>query len=179
MPFVSSYLLWSRRDALRRLIPRPSWSSGGLVLLLAVGMTVAARAGGIQILEQLAFLVALTAAVLLLFGAAFVRVAWAALAYLLLMIPLSDASNTALFFFLLLHSSAYCSRPRAESSEAGTRGTTPATRTNAAPKSSSTAAVSAKQQAAPESGCRQPGRRRSSRPQAVAPVRPRTTTGEV
>jgi EpsI family protein len=91
VPFVSGYLLWSRRDALRRLTPRPSWTSGGLVLLLAVGMTVAARAGGIQILEQLAFLVALTAAVLLLFGAAFVRVAWAALAYLLLMIPLWDA----------------------------------------------------------------------------------------
>ena len=84
VPLVSGYLLWSRREAWRTLTPRPSWAAGAAVLLGAMAMTVAARAGGIQILEQLAFLVALTAAVLLLFGTAYVRVAWASLAYLLL-----------------------------------------------------------------------------------------------
>ena len=90
VPLVSGYLLWSRREAWRGLTPRPSWLAGGGVLMLAVAMTVAARAGGILIVEQLAFLVALTAAVLLLFGAAQVRAAWAALAYLLLMVPIWD-----------------------------------------------------------------------------------------
>ena len=90
VPLVSGYLLWTRREALRRLTPQPSWLTGGLVLALAIAMTIAARAGGIQIVEQLAFVVALTAAVLLLFGAVYVRVAWAAIAYLLLMIPLWD-----------------------------------------------------------------------------------------
>ena len=90
VPFVSAYLLWSRRETLRSLTPRPSWVPGIAVLLAAMAMTVIARAGGIQIVDQLAFLVALTAAVLLLFGAAYLRAAWAALAYLLLMIPIWD-----------------------------------------------------------------------------------------
>ena len=91
VPPVSAYLLWSRREAWRGLTPRPSWVAGGLVLMLAVAMTVAARASGMQVVEQLAFLVALTAAVLLLFGASYLRVTWASLAYLLLMIPIWDA----------------------------------------------------------------------------------------
>ncbi len=90
VPLVSGYLLWSRREAWRTLTPRPSWAAGAAVLLGAMAMTLAARAGGIQIVEQLAFLVALTAAVLLLFGTAYVRAVWAPLAYLLLMIPIWD-----------------------------------------------------------------------------------------
>ncbi len=90
VPLISAYLLWSRRDALRALTPRPSWAIGSVVLLIGLLMTVAGRVGGIQVLEQLAFLVSLTAAVLLLFGVAYLRVAWASLAYLLLMVPLWD-----------------------------------------------------------------------------------------
>jgi EpsI family protein len=90
VPFVSAYLLWSRRQAWRALPPRPAWAPGVAVLLAAMGMTVTARAGGIQILDQVAFLVALTAAVLLLFGTAYLRATWASLAYLLLMIPIWD-----------------------------------------------------------------------------------------
>ena len=56
-----------------------------------VGLLAAGRAGSIQVLEQVAFLVALCGLVLLLFGISYVRVAWAALAYLLLMVPLWDA----------------------------------------------------------------------------------------
>lgn len=90
VPVVSAYLLWSRREAWRALTPRASWAPGAALLLVAIAMTVAARAGGIRIVEQIAFLVALTAAVLLMFGTAYVRVAWAALAYLLLMVPIWD-----------------------------------------------------------------------------------------
>ena len=96
VPFVSAYLLWTRRAALAALTPRPSWILGGAVLLAGVGMTVAGRAGGIQLLEQLAFLVSLTGAVLVLFGAAYVRVGWAALAYLVLMVPLWDGFTESL-----------------------------------------------------------------------------------
>jgi EpsI family protein len=90
IPFISAYLLWSRREELGAMPPKPSWVAGGLVLLLAISMGIAARAGGFQVLEQLAFLVALTGAALVMFGARHVRVAWAALAYLLLMIPVWD-----------------------------------------------------------------------------------------
>ena len=96
VPVVSAYLLWHRRSALLALTPRPSWSLGGLTLLAAVLMSVAGRIGGIQVLGQLAFLVSLTAAVLILFGVAYVRVAWAALAYLVLMVPLWDGFTEGL-----------------------------------------------------------------------------------
>ena len=80
VPFISGYLLWTRRAELKRLVPRPSWVPGGILALIAALATVAARTAGIQVLEQLAFLVSLTAGVLILFGLAYVRVAWAALA---------------------------------------------------------------------------------------------------
>jgi EpsI family protein len=90
VPLISAYLLWQRWPVLSRLPRRPAVASAVAVLALSVAMTTAARAGGIQVLDQLAFLVSLTAAVLLLFGFAHLRAAWASLAYLLLMIPLWD-----------------------------------------------------------------------------------------
>jgi EpsI family protein len=96
VPFVSAYLLWTRRDVLASLTPRPSWVLGVLVLLAGVGMTLAGRSGGIRLLEQVAFLVCLTGAVLILFGVAYLRAAWASLAYLLLMVPLWDGFTESL-----------------------------------------------------------------------------------
>jgi EpsI family protein len=90
VPLVSAYLLWTRRSAFGSLTPQPSWRLGGLVLAAALLLTVAGRAGGILVLEQLAFLVSVAGSALLLFGAPYVRVGWAALAYLLLMVPMWD-----------------------------------------------------------------------------------------
>jgi EpsI family protein len=96
VPFVSAYLLWTRRAALAALTPRPSWLAGGSFLLGGLGLTIAARAGGIQVLEQVAFLLSLVGIVFVLFGAAYVRTGWAALAYLLLMVPLWDGFTESL-----------------------------------------------------------------------------------
>ena len=60
------------------------------MLIAGVALLAAGRAGGIQVLEQIAFLVSLLGVVLLLFGVAVRAVAWASLAYLLLMVPLWD-----------------------------------------------------------------------------------------
>jgi EpsI family protein len=96
VPVISGYLLWTRRAELSRLTPRPSLLAGAALMLLSVTMVTAARAAGVQVLDQLAFLVSLTAAVMLLFGFAYVKVAWAALAYLLLMIPIWDGLTESL-----------------------------------------------------------------------------------
>jgi EpsI family protein len=90
VPFISLYLLWARRDALSRVSPAPARILGSGVLLLGVAITAAGRGGGIQLLEQLAFLISLAGVVLLLFGTAVLRIGGPALAYLLLMIPLWD-----------------------------------------------------------------------------------------
>ncbi len=91
VPVISLYLLWVRRQALSRLSPAPARLWGSAVLLLGIATAAAGRAAGIQLLQQLAFLVSLVGAVLLLFGTAYLRIAWPAVAYLLLMIPLWDA----------------------------------------------------------------------------------------
>lgn len=90
VPFISACLLWTRRAALADLVPHPRWLAGGAVLVCGLAMAVAGRAAGIQVLEQVAFLVSLTGAVLVLFGGSYVRIGWPALAYLLLMVPLWD-----------------------------------------------------------------------------------------
>ena len=90
IPIISGYLLWTRRDAFARLTPRPSWGAGAIALTVSTVMAATARTGGIQLLDQLAFLVAIAGCALLLFGAAYVKVGWAALAYLLLMVPVWD-----------------------------------------------------------------------------------------
>jgi EpsI family protein len=91
VPFISAYLLWSQRAVFRGLQPAGSWRHGLPVLGLGLAMLAASGIGGVQVLGQLAFLVNLTGAVLLLLGPRYVRAGWAGLAYLLLMIPLWDA----------------------------------------------------------------------------------------
>ena len=96
VPLVGGYLLWTRRRPLAALTPRPSWMIGGLLLGAGLLLTVAARAGGVLVVEQLAFLVSLAGAVFLLLGASYARTGWAALAYLLLMVPLWDGLTESL-----------------------------------------------------------------------------------
>jgi len=90
VPIISAYLLWALRDRFSPLTPRPSYVGGGIVLALGFIAALAGRAAGIQVLDQLAFLVSLTGSVLLLFGWQYLRAGWPAIAYLLLMIPVWD-----------------------------------------------------------------------------------------
>lgn len=90
VPFISAYLLWTRRGALAALEPRPAYAAGAAVLLCTTLVTVASRAAGVQVMEQVAFVVALGGASLLLLGWAYLRLGWAALGYLLFMVPLWD-----------------------------------------------------------------------------------------
>ena len=90
VPLVGAYLVWMRRDALAAVTPRPSVVSGSATLAVAVALLVAGRLTSVQLAEQLSFVVALVATVLLVWGAAVTRVIWVALAYLLLMVPIWD-----------------------------------------------------------------------------------------
>jgi EpsI family protein len=96
VPFISLYLLWSRREALRRLAPQPSVLLGGLIIAGGLSLLLAGGLAGIQVVQQISFLVSLVGVVLALFGTAYVRVAWAALAYLVLMFPIWDPLTESL-----------------------------------------------------------------------------------
>jgi EpsI family protein len=91
VPLVSAFLVWTRRDALARLAVRPAPWLGSLLLAGGLLVAIAGHLAGVQVVQQLAFLVAIVAAGLVLFGVTVVKTVWVALAYLLLMIPFWDA----------------------------------------------------------------------------------------
>jgi EpsI family protein len=91
VPFVAAFLVWTRRDALARVVPAPAWIPGLATLGVAIVLLVGGHLGGILVAEQLAFVVSLAAVVLLVWGLGTFRLVWMALAYLLLMVPFWDA----------------------------------------------------------------------------------------
>ena len=90
VPLISGFLVWSQRERLARLTPRPALAAGGAVLALWLVMLGLGRLAGVLLVEQLALIVAVAAGVLLTGGWAYLRTTWAAVAYLLLMVPLWD-----------------------------------------------------------------------------------------
>ena len=68
VPVVSAFLIWSRRHELAALEPRPAIVVGATAALVAVALLLGGRIGGVLIAEQLGFVFALVAAVLLVAG---------------------------------------------------------------------------------------------------------------
>lgn len=87
VPLISAFMIWRRRDLLARLRTTPARISGTVVVLGAAALLVGARLGGVQVVEQGAFLLAVAGIVLLLWGRAVMHAVWFALAYLVLMVP--------------------------------------------------------------------------------------------
>ena len=90
VPVVAGYLVWVRREALVTLRPRPARWAGAAVLMLWASMLIVGKLVGLQTLQQLALIPAIVGCVLCLLGFAYLRTAWAGIAYLLLMIPIWD-----------------------------------------------------------------------------------------
>jgi exosortase D (VPLPA-CTERM-specific) len=104
IPVVVAWLLWSRRDALRTSIGRPSWT--GLVLIvLAATMNVIGSLSAIFILSQVGFVVALAGIVLAVGGYSLLRVTLFPIVFLLFAIPLPYFVDSVLTLQLQLISS--------------------------------------------------------------------------
>ena len=104
IPVVSAWLLWTRRDALRESIGRPSLA-GPALILLALAMHVVGELGAIWILSQVGFVLALIGIVLALGGYSLLRVAFIPIVYLLFAIPLPYFIDAVLTLKLQLISS--------------------------------------------------------------------------
>ena len=87
VPLISAFMIWRRRDTLAAVRTAPAWASGTVVVLGAAALLVGARLGGVQVVGQGAFLLALAGIVLLLWGRAVMLAVWFPLAYLVLMVP--------------------------------------------------------------------------------------------
>src|ERR1035437_4583119 len=86
IPFIVAWLLWSRRDALRASIGRPSWAGPSLILL-AAAMHILGELSAVYILSQLAFVVALIGIMLGFGGRSLLKVTLVPIVFLFFAIP--------------------------------------------------------------------------------------------
>jgi exosortase D (VPLPA-CTERM-specific) len=93
IPFVAAYLLWTRRDALRASIGRPTWT-GPLVILLAMLLHVIGQMGGIFVFSQVGFVLAVAGLILGLGGYSLFKTASIPILFLLFAIPLPGVINS-------------------------------------------------------------------------------------
>jgi EpsI family protein len=91
VPFVAAYLAWHSRDAVAAAPRQPAPVAGGVGLALWAALVIAGHAGGVQVLQVIALIVGLVAALLLVEGWPRTRALWAPLAYLWLLVPVWDA----------------------------------------------------------------------------------------
>jgi exosortase D (VPLPA-CTERM-specific) len=104
IPFVTAWLLWTRRDALRANIGQPSWI-GPVLILFAIALLIIGELSAIYILAQIGFVIALTGVVLAIGGNALLRVSIFPIAFLLFAIPLPYFIDAVLTLRLQLISS--------------------------------------------------------------------------
>ncbi len=104
IPIITALLLWTRRDALRASVGRPSFA-GLALILLAIAMHVTGELSAIWILSQVGFVLALMGIVLAIGGYSLLRVAFIPIAYLLFAIPLPYFIDAVLTLKLQLVSS--------------------------------------------------------------------------
>jgi EpsI family protein len=85
---ISLYMIWSRRDQLRRLTAEPKELWGSLVLTLGCMMLLAGKLSSLLLLQDVPFIVVLLGLVLLLGGVAYLGVLGLPIAYLVFSFPL-------------------------------------------------------------------------------------------
>jgi len=101
VPAFSLYVLWQKRDRLRRLPRRPSWS-GLLILAIAVAVLTAGTLGAELFLSRTSFLIAIAGLVVLFFGWNYLRAVLFPWLFLLLMIPIPNILFNQITFPLQL-----------------------------------------------------------------------------
>jgi exosortase A len=95
---IAAWLVWRRREALRRLAPRPFLP--GLIAIGAVGgLWLVANAAGVLFYEQVAFALMIPALVITLFGTRFAKEIAFPLGFLLLAVPFGESLQPALMRF--------------------------------------------------------------------------------
>jgi EpsI family protein len=88
VPLISGYVLWARSKELRTQHPLPDYQLGIPITLVGAAMLLAGHLGALMTVQEVALVVTLAGAVLLLFGRDVMRVLWFPVAYLLLMVPI-------------------------------------------------------------------------------------------
>lgn len=93
VPFISLYIIWTKRKKIQHIEVKPSNIGGALVLLLGGLMYISGNIGGIILLQELSLIVVITGLALLFLGVRYLRALSLPVAYLLFMIPFFDESS--------------------------------------------------------------------------------------
>ena len=89
VPFIAAFILWTKSHESQMRVGAADYVLGVPVTLAGIAMLVTGRLGALITLEQASLVVTLAGLLLLLFGRDAVRLHWFAVAYLLLMVPIS------------------------------------------------------------------------------------------
>ncbi len=90
IPFISVYIIWSKRDRRRALSLQPSFILGLPVVLGSGALFLIGRAGSLALLEQVSILTMLVGLILMLLGTAWMKALIFPIGYLFLTLPLSE-----------------------------------------------------------------------------------------
>jgi EpsI family protein len=96
VPLISAFLAWSRRGELARTDMHPSFGAGLGLLALWLTVYAAGRFAAVLLAEQVALVIGVAGAIALIWGWRTLRIVWAAVAFLLLMVPLWDGFTESL-----------------------------------------------------------------------------------
>ena len=101
VPFIIGYLVWTKREELRKLSPSPSWA-GLLVLIAGVGIYILGTVGAEWFVRRASMIIVLGGGILYLYGVSYVLMLLFPLAYIIFMVPLPAIVYTAIAFRLQL-----------------------------------------------------------------------------
>jgi len=101
VPFISLYLLWERRDVLRKIEVKPCWL-GLPVLILGLFVLVVGKVGAEYFTMRFSMLIVIAGLVLFLGGLKVLKAVTLPLGYLIFMIPLPYIVYDAIAFPLKL-----------------------------------------------------------------------------
>lgn len=104
VPFISAYLLWSRKEEFANQSGVPARFLGGVAIFGSLAILALGRVNAIQVLEQLSFVAVIGGIVLFLFGRPVLAVATPSIAYLLFMVPMWDTFTEPLHWPFQLQS---------------------------------------------------------------------------
>ena len=94
IPLISLYLVWTRRDELRRISYLPKHGAAFVALGLGIVLVLVGHLAGIQIIQALSLIFSLTGMVMLIFGVSSLKIFWFPIVYLLFMIPMWEEMVT-------------------------------------------------------------------------------------
>lgn len=101
VPFIVGYLVWTKKDELRHLTPRPSYW-GIPVLLGGLGIYLVGTVGSEWFLKRSSLIIVLGGLILLVYGIAHFKTLLFPLVFLIFMVPLPNIIYNAIAFKLQL-----------------------------------------------------------------------------